>query len=253
MKPIDFEEDEDGNPVEKPAEEEKPEDMPDEPLKGITEGSEEEKAPEEKKEKTVYYVTDPVQQSQYINLFRKAKMTAVLLPDEIDMPFIQQLEMKNEGIKFRRIDAEMEEALKAKNTKKLEEELKADTEILSGLFKKILKKDKTEIKVEKLKTKDVSSMLLLSEETRRMQLMMKQYGMTDMGDLGKGGETLVLNVNNRLVQYLLQHQDSPHTATVCEELYDLARIQQGPLEPDAMTKFVARTNSILGLLTAEES
>ena len=205
---------------------------------------------EEKKEKTVYYVTDLVQQSQYVNMFKKAKMDAVVLPDEIDMPFIQQLEMKNEGIKFKRIDADMEDALKVKNTKKLEEELKADTDILSGLFKKMLKKDNVTIKVEKLKNKEISSMLLLSEESRRMQEMMKQYGMSgmDLGAMGKEGQTLVLNTNHKLVQYLLSHQEGENVQTVCEELYDLARIQQAPLDPDAMTKFVARTNKILGLL-----
>ncbi len=205
---------------------------------------------DEKKEKTVYYVTDHVQQSQYVNMFKKAKMDAVVLPDEIDMPFIQQLEMKNEGIKFKRIDADMEDALKVKNTKKLEEELKADTDILSGLFKKMLKKDNVTIKVEKLKNKEISSMLLLSEESRRMQDMMKQYGMSgmDLGAMGKEGQTLVLNTNHKLVQYLLSHQEGENVQTVCEELYDLARIQQAPLDPDAMTKFVSRTNKILGLL-----
>ena len=246
VKPIDVEEEEEK--AEESAENQE-ETAEAEAAESKKEAADQEAAPEEPKEKTVYYVTDPVQQSQYINLFKKAKMTAVLLPDEIDMPFIQQLEMKNEGIHFKRIDAEMEDALKAKNTKKLEEELKADTEKLSALFKKILKKDEVTVKVEKLKTKDISSMLLLSEETRRMQLMMKQYGMTDMGELGKGGETLILNTNHKLVQYLLTHEEGENVKTVCEELYDLARIQQGPLQPEAMTKFVARTNQLLQLLT----
>ena len=203
--------------------------------------------PEEPKEKTVYYVTDPVQQSQYVNLFKKMKMAAVLLPDEIDKPFIQQLEMKNEGIKFKRIDSAMEDAFRVKSTKKLEEELKADTETLSDLFKKVLKKDNVTIKVEKLKNKEISSMLLLSEESLRMQDMMRQYGLS--GDqAGRGEQTLVLNVNHKLVQFLLSHKDGENVTTVCEELYDLARIQQGPLDPEAMTKFVARTNKILGLL-----
>ena len=241
VKPIDFDEDE----------EEKPEG---EEAEAKTEEVSAEEAPEdeEPKEKTIYYVTDPIQQSQYINMFKKAKMTAVLLPDEIDMPFIQQLEAKNEGIHFKRIDADMEDALKAKNTKKLEEELKADTEKLTPLFKKMLKRDDVKIQVEKLRSKDIASMMLLDEETRRMQLMMQQYGMKDMGDLTRGGETLVLNINNKLVQYLLAHEDNENVGTICEELYDLARIQQGPLKPDAMTKFVNRTNKILGLLASEE-
>ncbi|MBP5225489.1 MAG: molecular chaperone HtpG [Lachnospiraceae bacterium] len=215
--------------------------------------SSEEKAAEEPKEKTVYYVTDAIQQSQYINLFKKAKMTAVLLPDEIDLPFIQQLEMKNPGIRFKRIDADLEDAFRAKNTKKLEEELKANTETLSNLFKKVLKKDNVTVKAEKLKSKDISAMLLLSEESRRMQEMMKQYGLSqgEMGDLAKGEQTLILNMNHKLVQYLLAHEEDENVKTVCEELYDLARIQQGPLPADAMTKFVARTNGILELLSGK--
>lgn len=210
----------------------------------------EETAAEEKKEKTVYYVTDAVQQSQYINMFKKVKMDAVLLPDEIDMPFIQQLEMKNEGIHFKRIDAEMEEIFKSKSSKKLEEELAADTNTLTALFKKILKKDNVKIKVEKLKNKDISSMITVTEESLRMQEMLRQYGAMgmQMGDMGQKDETLVLNVNNKLVQYLLANSEGENVTTVCEELYDLARIQQGPLEAEAMTKFVARTNKILSLL-----
>ena len=234
VKPIDVDEEEDGE--EKQVESE------------VVEAPAEENA--EKKEKTVYYVTDPVQQSQYINMFKKVKMDAVVLPDDIDMPFVQQLEMKNEGIRFKRIDAEMEDIFKAKSTKKLEEELKADTETLSALFKKILKKDNVKIKVEKLKNKDISSMITVSEESLRMQEMLRQYGAMgmNMGDMGKKDETLVLNTGNKLVQYLLANSEGENVATVCEELYDLARIQQGPLDAEAMTKFVARTNKILALL-----
>ena len=260
VKPVDDEEDEEEKKEETAAEADgKTEDAP--------ENAEVDKAPEaaenakaadtpaeeEKKEKTIYYVTDPVQQSQYINMFKKAKLDAVVLPDEIDMPFIQQLEMKNEGIHFKRIDADMEDALKAKSTKKLEEELKADTEVLSGLFKKILKKDNVTVKVEKLKNKDISSMLILSEESLRMQQMMRQYGMSpaDLSGMDREGQTLVLNTNHKLVQYLLAHQDGENVRTVCEELYDLARIQQAPLPADAMTRFVQRTNEILGLLAKD--
>ncbi len=257
VKPIDDEEDEEeaekkaeGAETSENTEAEKDAEAP-ETAEGTVEnpdGTPVEPEAEEKKEKTVYYVTDLVQQSQYVNMFKKAKMDAVVLPDEIDLPFIQQLEMKNEGIKFKRIDADMEDALKVKNTKKLEEELKQNTEVLSGLFKKMLKKDNVTIKVEKLRNKDISSMLLLSEESRRMQEMMKQYGMKDMDFGAKEGQTLVLNTNHKLVQYLLSHQEGENVQTVCEELYDLARIQQAPLDPDSMTKFVARTNKILSLL-----
>jgi len=240
VKPIDLEETEDG--VEKVEGEVVSEEKP-----------EGENTSEEKKDKTVYYVTDAKQQSQYINLFKKAKMTAVLLPDEIDMPFVQQLETKNEGIHFKRIDADLEDTFKAKSNKKLEEELKESTTTLSELFKKILKKDNVKIQVEKLKSKDISSMLVVSEESLRMQQMMKQYGMMgmDMGGMGKTDETLVLNTNHKLVQYLLANKDGKNVGTVCEELYDLARIQQGTLDSDAMTKFVARTNEILGLFAEE--
>ena len=244
VKPIDDEEEE-GETAEKKDNE--TEEKTGEPEKAEGEVVSEDGKEEEKKEKTVYYVTDPVQQSQYVNLFKKMKMAAVVLPDEIDRPFIQQLEAKNEGIHFKRIDADMEDAFKAKSTKKLEEELKADTETLTDLFKKILKNDQVKIKVEKLKNREISSMLLVNEESLRMQDMMRQYGMKD-SELGKGEQTLLLNVNHKLVQYLLSHSDGENVATVCEELYDLARIQQGPLEPEAMTKFVARTNKILGLL-----
>ena len=251
VKPVDDETDED---AEKAESEETAEETADAAGTAESEGAEAAaETPEEKKDKTIYYVTDPVQQSQYINMFKKAKLDAVVLPDEIDMPFIQQLEMKNEGIHFKRIDADMEDSLKAKSTKKLEEELKENTEVLSGLFKKILKKDNVTIKVEKLKNKDISSMLILSEESLRMQQMMRQYGMSpqDLAGMDREGQTLVLNTNHKLVQYLLAHQEGDNVKTVCEELYDLARIQQAPLPADAMTRFVQRTNEILGLLAKD--
>ncbi len=259
VKPIDEEADEDEENREEAASETKEgaeegkESAPEGAEKNAASASEETaETPEtaEKKEKIIYYVTDPVQQSQYVNLFKKAKLDAVVLPDLIDMPFIQQLEMKNEGIRFKRIDADMEDALRVKNSKKVEEELKGGEEKLSALFKKILKKDEVKIKVEKLRNKEVASMLLLSEESRRFREMMRQYGMAENAqNLPRGEETLVLNVNNKLVQYLMNAEESDNTKTVCEELYDLARLQQGPLEPDAMTRFVARTNKILGLLS----
>ena len=247
VKPIDDEEDEEEGKTDDSAKTEEA-GKADEAAKAEEAEKTEEPETEEKKEKTVYYVTDPVQQSQYVNLFKKAKMEAVVLPDEIDLPFIQQLEAKNEGIKFKRIDADMEDALKVKQTKKLEEELKADLEKLTALYKKIIKKDSVKVKVEKLRTKEMASMLLLSEESRRMQEMMKQYSLNGES-FGKGEQTLVLNVNHKLVQYLLENPEGEHAETVAEELYDLARIQQGPMEPEAMTGFVARTNKILNLLT----
>lgn len=180
-------------------------------------------------------------------------MDAILLTEEIDHPFIGQLESKNEGIHFKRIDADIEEIFKAKSTKKLEEELKQNTDALTELFRKVTKNKALKVKAEKLKNKEISSMLTVSEESLRMQEMMKQYGMMgmSMGDMGKKDETLILNVGNSLVQYLLAHSDGENTDMVVEELYDLARIQQGPLETEPMTKFVARTNKILQLLAKE--
>ncbi len=206
--------------------------------------------PDEKKEKVIYYVTDEVQQSQYINMFRKAKMDAVILKDNIDQPFISQLESKNEGIRFKRIDADITDDFKAKTSKKAAEELAAQSEELNKLFKKAIKKDNVTVKLEKLKNKDISSMVTLSEETRRMQDMMKMYAMPGMGmpGMGKEGLTLTLNANNKLVRYILDHKDGENVGIICEQLYDLALIQQAPLEPEAMTKFVARSNQIMMLL-----
>ena len=204
----------------------------------------------ETKEKIIYYVTDMVQQSQYINMFKKAKMDAVILPDKIDQPFVSQLEAKNEGIKFSRIDADLTDTFKTKTSKKVEEELAQKSEEVSKLFKKAIKKDNITVKVEKLKNKDISSMITVSEEARRMQDMMKMYAMPgmDFGAMGKEGETLILNANNKLVEYILEHQDGENVELICEQLYDLALIQQAPLQPEAMTKFIARSNKIMMLL-----
>ena len=207
-------------------------------------------AEDEKAEKVIYYVTDMVQQSQYVNMFRKAKMDAAVLTHHIDQPFISQLEAKNEGIKFQRIDADLTDAFKAKTSAKAAEELKAKEEELSKLFKKVTKQDNVAIKLEKLKNKDVSSMITLSEESRRMQDMMKMYAASgmDMGMFGKEGQTLVLNANNKLVQYVLENQEGENVSLICEQLYDLAMIQHAPLDAESMTKFVNRTNKIMLLL-----
>ena len=206
---------------------------------------------EETKEKIIYYVTDLVQQSQYVNMFKKAKMDAVVLPDRIDQPFVSQLESKNQGIKFSRIDADLTDTFKTKNSKKVEEELAKKSEEVSKLFKKAVKKDNITVKVEKLKNKDIASMITVSEETRRMQDMMKMYAMPGMDmnmGMGKEGETLILNANNKLVEYVLEHQDGENVDLICEQLYDLALIQQAPLQPEAMTKFINRSNKIMLLL-----
>ena len=205
---------------------------------------------EEKKEKVIYYVTDEKQQSQYINMFKAAKMDAVVLTHNIDQPFVSQLEAKNEGIKFQRIDADLTDTFKAKTSKKAEKEMEEQAEAIAKLMKKAIGKDGVKVKIEKLKNKKISSMITLSEESRRMQDMMKMYSMPgmDMGVFGKEGETLILNANYPLVQYVLEHQDGDNVKMICEQLYDLALLQQAPLEPEAMTKFVARSNEIMMLL-----
>ena len=206
---------------------------------------------DEKKEKVIYYVTDEKQQSQYINMFKAAKMDAVMLTHNIDQPFVSQLEAKNEGIKFQRIDADLTDVFKSKTSKKAEKEMEEQAEAVAKLMKKVLKKDAIKVKIEKLKNKKISSMITLSEETRRMQDMMKMYSMPgmDMGAFGKEGETLILNANHPLVQYVLDNQEGENVKMICEQLYDLALLQQAPLEPEAMTKFVARSNDIMMLLT----
>lgn len=211
----------------------------------------EEEAEEEKKEKVIYYVTDEKQQSQYINMFKAAKMDAVILTHNIDQPFVSQLEAKNEGIKFQRIDADLTDTFKAKTSKKAEKELEEQAGEIAAIMKKALKKESITVKVEKLKNKKISSMITLSEESRRMQDMMKMYAMPgmDAGMFGgKEGETLILNANHPLVQYVLENKDGENTKMICEQLYDLALLQHAPLEPEAMTKFIARSNEIMLLL-----
>ena len=204
----------------------------------------EEKEPEKT---TIFYVTDEVQQSQYINLFREEGKNAVILKHNIDAPFISHLEMKNDKIKLQRIDADLtEDFVEATD----EAELKETTDSLTEIFRKALGNDKLDVKVEKMKNENISSMITLSEESRRMQDMMKMYSMNGM-DLGMfgGGETLVLNANNKLVQYILEHKDGEHVNLFCEQLYDLAMISHQPLAPEKMTKFISRSNEIMMLLT----
>ena len=250
-KPIDTEE-EAGNAVDENGEKVEAEVVKDDRAEENASDAEGEAAEgEEKKEKVVYYVTDEQQQSQYINMFKAAKMDAVILTHNIDQPFISQLESKNEGIKFQRIDADVTDAMKAKTSKKAQEEFEEQAKTIAEVMKKALKNDKITIKVDKLKNKKISSMITLSEETRRMQDMMKMYSMPgmDMGAFGGEGETLILNANHPLVQYVIEHKDGENVEMICEQLYDLAKLQHAPLSPEAMTKFVARSNEIMMLLT----
>ena len=192
---------------------------------------------------TVYYVTDELQQSQYINLFKANKTQAVILNHNIDTSFITQLERRNQNYKFMRIDAEMNEAAKEDVDKN---ELKEAQESLSEVFKKALSKDQLTVQVEKLKDENISSMLTLSEEGRRMADMMRAYGMSgmDMGGFG-ADETLTLNLNNQLVKYILNNKDSEKSNMFCEQLYDLAVLANRPLNPEEMTRFVNRSNAIM--------
>ena len=212
--------------------------------------SDENKDEKEKEPRTIYYVTDEQQQSQYINMFKAQKMDAFILNHNIDVPFIQQLESKNQDIRFQRIDADLTDTFKSKTSKKAEKEFEEIEKNIGEKMKKALGNDKLVVKVEKLKDKKISSMLTVSEETRRMQDMMKMYAANGMmmGDLGMGGQTLVLNANHPLVKYVMEHEDGENVSTICEQLYDLARIQNAPLEADAMTKFIQRSNDIMMLL-----
>ncbi|WP_022777904.1 molecular chaperone HtpG [Butyrivibrio sp. AE3009] len=205
---------------------------------------------EDKEPRTIYYVTDEQQQSQYINMFKAQKMDAFIMNHNIDVPFMEQLERKNEGIKFLRIDADLTDSFKSKTSKKAAKELEEQEKGLAEKIKKALKNDKLTVKLEKLKDKKVSSMLTVSEESRRMAEMMKMYAMNgmSMGDFGNEGQTLILNANHPLVQYVLENEDGANTRMICEQLYDLARIQNAPLEGEAMSKFVMRSNDIMMLL-----
>ena len=204
----------------------------------------------EKHENNVFYVTDEVAQGQYIKMFKDEGMDAVILKHTIDQPFITQLEQKNEGVKFLRIDADLTDNFK-EDSGEVSEETKAVYDKLTDLFKKSLGNDKLEIKVEKLKNESISSMVTLSEESRRMQDMMKMYGMMGMGmDPSMFGPslTLVLNANNSLVKYLMDNTESENAGLFCDQLYDLAVLQHEQLKPEAMHKFVERSNKIMMLL-----
>ena len=197
--------------------------------------------------KTVYYVTDVAQQGQYINMFKEQGMNAVILDHAIDTSFITQLEQRNENYKFCRIDADVTDSMVEETA---EDELKSETETLTEVFRKALNNEGLEVKVEKFKNKDLSSMITVSEESRRMQDMMKMYAMggMDMSMFGSASETLVLNANNDLVQYILNNKDGENVDVFAAQLYDLAKIANAPLSPEAMTEFVARSNKIMMLL-----
>ena len=204
---------------------------------------------EKDERKVIYYVTDKVQQGQYIKLFKEQNMQAVILDHNIDTSFITQLEQRNEKYKFMRIDADVTESLKDETSA---EDLKAETDALTEVFKKALNSDKLTVKVEKLKNENISSIITLSEEGRRTQDMMKMYAMNGMGGMDMNmfaaDQTLTLNANNELVKYIFEHKDSENVPMFCEQLYDLAVLSNHPLSVDEMTKFVERSNKIMMLL-----
>ena len=202
-----------------------------------TEGENAEQSAEKKETEktTIYYVTDEQQQSQYINMFKKEGLDAVILSHNIDSPFITQMEQKNEHIKFQRIDADLTDHFKEDVSEEEKE-----------IFRKALGNDKLEVKVEKMKDENVASMITLSEESRRMQEMMKMYGMSGMDPSMFGtNATLILNANHPLVEYVVAHKDGENTEMFCHQLYDLAMLAHKPLSPEEMTEFVKRSNEIM--------
>ena len=208
----------------------------------------------EKHENTIFYVTNEKEQSQYINMFKEEGIDAVIMPAAIDNPFISHVEQKHEGLKFLRIDTDLNASFK-EEVKEDDEAFKKTSEELTEVFKKALNNDKLDIKVEKMKNASVASMITVSEETRRMQDMMKMYSMggMDMSAFGATGETLVLNANHPLVKYVLENKEGENTVKICEQLYDLASLAHGQLSPERMTNFVNRSNDIMMIMAGQKA
>ena len=207
---------------------------------------------EEKKKEplNVYYVTDEQQQSQYIKMFKEQGQDAVILTHNIDSAFITYLEQRNEDVRFQRIDAEVHDSLKDEVDEGDKEEFQKLSDELVELFRKELNNEKLEVKVEKLKDDSIASMAVLSEQSRRMEEMMRMYSMGGGMDMGLGGQaTLVLNANHPLVKFVTENKEDAHTSMICKQLYDLAMIAHKPLNPEEMTAFVQRSNEIMLLLT----
>lgn len=202
-------------------------------------------------EKTsVYYVTDEVQQGQYINMFKAQGQDAIVLTHNIDSAFVTYLEQKHEDVRFLRIDADVHESLKDEVAEDEKESFGKMADSLVEIFRKELNDDKLDVKVEKLKDDKVASMAVLSEENRRMEEMMKMYGMSGMDSAMFGSKaTLVLNANHPLVKFLTENKESENVTVICKQLYDLAMLAHKPLSPEEMTAFVQRSNEIMLLLT----
>ena len=202
---------------------------------------------EEKKEveKTqIFYVNDVKEQSQYVNIFKSAGKDAVVLPHSIDVPFISTLEMKRDNVKFLRIDSDMTDDMRSEE---VAEDTKASYDELSKKVKTALHNDRLKVSVQLLKSDEISSVITISEESRRMQEMMKQYGMMGMDPsmFGGEGETLVLNANHPLVKELLENNHEDLFDMICEQLYDLASISHSPLSPERMSAFIKRSNELM--------
>ena len=216
-----------------------------------TDAEESKDADAKEEEKTrIFYVTDEVQQSQYINMFKAQGQDAIILTHNIDSAFITYLEQKHQEVQFLRIDADVHDSLKDEVAEDEKEEFQKTTDSLVEIFRKELGNEKLDVKVEKLKDENVASMAVLSEENRRMQEMMKMYGMGGMDASMFGSQaTLVLNANHPLVQFLVTNKDSENVSIICKQLYDLAMLAHKPLNPEEMTAFVKRSNDIMMLLT----
>ena len=216
-----------------------------------TDAEESKDADTKEEEKTrIFYVTDEVQQSQYINMFKAQGQDAIILTHNIDSAFITYLEQKHQEVQFLRIDADVHDSLKDEVAEDEKEEFQKTTDSLVEIFRKELGNENLDVKVEKLKDENVASMAVLSEENRRMQEMMKMYGMGGMDASMFGSQaTLVLNANHPLVQFLVANKDSENVSIICKQLYDLAMLAHKPLSPEEMTAFVKRSNDIMMLLT----
>ena len=227
----------------------KTEETKEEETKTDAEESKDADAKEEEKTR-IFYVTDEVQQSQYINMFKAQGQDAIILTHNIDSAFITYLEQKHQEVQFLRIDADVHDSLKDEVAEDEKEEFQKTTDSLVEIFRKELGNEKLDVKVEKLKDENVASMAVLSEENRRMQEMMKMYGMGGMDASMFGSQaTLVLNANHPLVQFLVANKDSENVSIICKQLYDLAMLAHKPLSPEEMTAFVKRSNDIMMLLT----
>ena len=222
----------------------------------VGENAQKEEEKEEVQDHTIYYVTNVQQQSQYIRMFRDNKMQAFILEHTIDQPFIQQLEAKNEGLHFARIDADIQEALKSRTGKKAAETLKEESEKLEKMIRKAVKNDKLSVKLENLRDKKTASMLTVDEQSRRMADMMKMYAASGMpmglDSFAKEGQTLILNAKHPLVKYVMEHEEDKNTKMICQQLYDLAQIQNAPLSAEDMAGFIVRSNEIMLMLTKQE-